>query len=412
MIRFRRKEFTLQEGHYTGAKDTDKVPGALEVIGKSTIAGAVLGGAYGKLAKREDMSLLDGALTGAKWGSISGIFMKMFLNHLHKPMTSVKYQDIDRNIRQQFGIFKMTGVTVGDNMDRRTKLEERFSFNDRNISKYKINFAIHNNRITMYTLGITSDELEKVNKTLDYYCQKYFAMEYSARLINARVNAYSAEITFTNSHIAGKFIVELAETLQTRINILDNSAIVDSRIKEAVQEDDDLSEKTYSIGLSKNDYIQIISKGLTKYSPWSYTTPVPVAIMGVIAEGIGKLNNVELQRAGVLRARGDIGNPYLEAALKSLRFVEGFHYTVGEETSDFNISITSGLFMVTVKKDGDVNMESLKKYFNRSEFGKVYLYTCPVRSDQEFKMLLGKVMKLGKPNIFTGKKSKNSFWKK
>ena len=37
MIKFRQKEFTLQEGHYTGPKDMDKIPGALETIGKDAI---------------------------------------------------------------------------------------------------------------------------------------------------------------------------------------------------------------------------------------------------------------------------------------------------------------------------------------------------------------------------------------
>ena len=40
-MKFKQKKFTLQEGHYTGPKDQDKVPGALEVVGKSALGGAL-----------------------------------------------------------------------------------------------------------------------------------------------------------------------------------------------------------------------------------------------------------------------------------------------------------------------------------------------------------------------------------
>ena len=66
MIVFRQKDFTIQEGHYTGPKDMDKVPGAIEVIGKSALAGTGIGGLIGGVVK--DQSVLGGAITGGKYG--------------------------------------------------------------------------------------------------------------------------------------------------------------------------------------------------------------------------------------------------------------------------------------------------------------------------------------------------------
>ena len=43
MIKFRQKNYTIQEGHYTGPKDMDKVPGAIEVVGKSAFGGSIIG---------------------------------------------------------------------------------------------------------------------------------------------------------------------------------------------------------------------------------------------------------------------------------------------------------------------------------------------------------------------------------
>jgi hypothetical protein len=404
MIKFRQKEYTLQEGHYTGPKDMDKVPGALEVIGKDTLVGTVIGGAYGKLNKSDDISMMEGAWSGAKWGSIGGIVHKMFLNHIHKPMTSVKYQDVDRNIRRQFGIFRMAGVTVGDTFDKRTKLSDRFSFNDRDVSKYKINIAIHRDQVTMYTLGLTSGELDKVNEILDYYCKKYFGMEYSSRTINSGVNSYAADIAFTNVYVLSNFIIELANTLSTKVNLLDNNAIVDSRIRESINEttNEGEVEKTYSLGIEKQDLINVL-KGVGRFTPDKLRNIIPYSAMGVIVQGLDRLHKNDLQKLGILGARGDINNQYLLDTLQRLRFIEGFHYTRGEKKSDFNISISQGLFIVTVLKGGKIKMKDLSKYFNKSEFGKVEMYTYAIQNDQEFRILLGKILKLGKPNIYEDK---------
>ena len=178
MIKFRQKDYTIQEGHYTGPKDLDKVPGAIEVIATSAGVGGLVGAAVGTVSK--DSTMLEGALTGGKWGVVAGVLLKLFLNYLHNPMTRVKYQEVDKNIRTRFGVFQMSGITVGDTISKRATIDERFSFNDRDVTAYKINFAVHNDTVTMYTLGMTKEELKKTSDILDYYTKKYTGMEYSS----------------------------------------------------------------------------------------------------------------------------------------------------------------------------------------------------------------------------------------
>ncbi|CAJ0592364.1 unnamed protein product [Cylicocyclus nassatus] len=57
-----------EEGHYTGPKDQDKMPGAIEVITKSAMAGALAGSAVGSLLK--DSTAIEGAIEGGKWGTV------------------------------------------------------------------------------------------------------------------------------------------------------------------------------------------------------------------------------------------------------------------------------------------------------------------------------------------------------
>ena len=39
-------------------------------------------------------------------------------------MTSVKYREVDKNIRRQFGIYRASGITVGDSIDKRASVDE------------------------------------------------------------------------------------------------------------------------------------------------------------------------------------------------------------------------------------------------------------------------------------------------
>ena len=49
----------------------DKVPSAVEVIGKGTVGGAVVGGIIGKVVNDE---AIKGAITGGKWGFLGEAF--------------------------------------------------------------------------------------------------------------------------------------------------------------------------------------------------------------------------------------------------------------------------------------------------------------------------------------------------
>lgn len=408
MIKFRQKQYTIREGHYTGPKDMDKVPGALEVIGKSTLVGAGIGGVAGGIA--ESGSVLSGALTGGKFGAIGGTILKFFLNYLHNPMTSVKYQEVDKLIRREFGIYRASGITIGDTLDKRAKIEEKFSFNDRDVTKYKVNFSIQDNSITMYTFRMTEDELRKTSNTLDYYCKKYTGMEYSSYVIDSRSNSYSVSIIFTNYQVIANYIMELSKVLNVKINLLDNKALVDSRIKEAME------EREFSVKeFNKYDLIKILGKsGVFGVSPHismrGLRDSLASSIMGIILGSLDKLGTDTLIKEGlsVPLKREDLGNVFLEDRLKSLRYVEGYDYTVGDLRCNVSMSLFSGIFIVTVAK-GTSEEEKIKSGFwdklkakvRRVDTGKVIVYNYTVKSKNEFDYILKKFMSLDvEPNIF------------
>lgn len=412
MKKFRRKNFTIPEGHYTGPKDMDKVPGVVEMVSKSALGGAGIGAVVGAVMK--DSTLLSGAIEGAKYGSITGLILKFFLNYLHNPMSKVKFQDIDRNIRREFGIYRLQGITIGDSVSKRASMDEKFSINDRNVTDYKINFAIQDNQVIMYTFGLTDKELDKVSKILDYYCKKYFGMEYTATAINKKVNAYSVVIVFTNNQVISNFMMELSNEIGYKINLLDNKAIIDKRINDAssdVEED----EKTFSVKLlNKYDLMKIIGEsGLKSISSFgkSAASGISSIIQGTITASLKKIGMDKITISGFVPSkRKDFNNIYLESVLKKLRYVEGFHYTVGESKSDVNMSLVSGLFILTASKTSDI-IEKLDKTvydknktgINRTDTGKAVVYTYPIVSRNEFEYLIKRLMsnKLT-PNIFEG----------
>ena len=413
MIKFRQKEYTIPEGHYTGPKDMDKVPGAIEVIGKSALAGAGIGGITGGILK--DSTVLSGALQGGKYGTIAGTVLKFFLNYLHNPMTTIKYQEVDKLIRREFGIYRAAGITVGDSLDKRAKVEEKFSFNDRDVTKYKLNFSIQDNAITMYTFGMTTKELDKTSETLDYYCKKYTGMEYNSYVINSRTNSYSVSIVFTNYQVIANFIMELSNVLNTKINLLDNKALVDSRLKAAVSIlGDEREERTYSVKeFNRYDIMKILGKGgIFSISPHlgfkGIKETLSSSIMGIILQSLGKLSGDEILRENGTTKRDNFGNVYLEDRLKKLHYIENYDYTVGDLRVDVNISMFSGVFIVTVDK-GSKKMEkidsefwkSLKGKVGRVDTGKVIVYNYTIKTKNEFDFILKKFMSLDvEPNIF------------
>lgn len=413
MIKFRQKEYTIPEGHYTGPKDMDKVPGAIEVIGKSALAGAGIGGVTGGILK--DSTVLSGALQGGKYGTIAGTVLKFFLNYLHNPMTTIKYQEVDKLIRREFGIYRAAGITVGDSLDKRAKVEEKFSFNDRDVTKYKLNFSIQDNAITMYTFGMTTKELDKTSETLDYYCKKYTGMEYNSYVINSKTNSYSVSIVFTNYQVIANFIMELSNVLNTKINLLDNKALVDSRLKAAVSIlGDEGEERTYSVKeFNRYDIMKILGKGgIFNISPHlgfkGIKETLSSSIMGIILQSLVKLSGDEILRENGTTKRDNFGNVYLEDRLKKLHYIENYDYTVGDLRVDVNISMFSGVFIVTVDK-GSKKMEkidsefwkSLKGKVGRVDTGKVIVYNYTIKTKNEFDFILKKFMSLDvEPNIF------------
>lgn len=407
MIKFRQKEFTISEGHYTGPKDMDKVPGVVEIVGKSALGGAGIGAIASKFVK--DTSLVEGAVTGAKYGAITGIILKFFINYLHNPMSSIKYQDVDRMIRREFGIYQITGITVGDTVSKRATLDEKFSFNDRNVTNYKINFSVQDNQVTMYTFGMTDKELEKTSKILDYYCKKYFGMEYTANAINTKVNAYSVAITFTNIQVIGNFIMELSSEIGYKINLLDNKAIVDHRITAKANEE----EKQYSVKLfNKYELMKLLGESGTMAIAGSiaggFKEALSRGIIGAIVGSLDKLNSDELTKLNAPVERSKFGNVYLEDCLKRLRYIENYDYTVGDSSSDLNISMYSGLFIITFTKGSKAGEKLEKELYpkyksliKRVDTGRVIVYSYPMKTRNEFEYLLKRLMSFKVvPNIF------------
>lgn len=433
MKKFRQKNYTIAEGHYTGPKDMEEVPGYLEMIGKGVLAGAGIGAAGGAISsivrdpehkmQFDTESALDGALTGGKYGAIGGVLLKFFLNYLHNPMSTIKYAEVDRGIRQKFGVYRMSGITVGDSVDKRATIDEKFSFNDREVTNYKINICIQNNKVTMYTFGMTREELNKTDKVLDYYCKKYAGMDYSSKLINQAANSYAVDIKFTNYQVISNFIMELSTELCTKINLLDCKAVVDNRLtaggfngmgdrSEADPNSSDNknsyggynNQKTFSVSnITKYDALKILTEnGKAPFSAFKITgdwhTAAGYTLLKCIQSALKKISSDDDVASGKSMPRSAFNNTYLEDTLKKNHYIEGFNYTIGDTKSRNNISIVSGKFIITTEKDTqeqkDIEKEFYKSFqtkINRSDAGKVIVYTYDIQSRAEFEMLLKKL---------------------
>ena len=276
---------------------------------------------------------------------------------------------------------------MGDTLDKRAKVDDKFSFNDRNVSQYKINFAIHNNKITMYTFGMTKAELDLTSKTLDYYCKKYFSMEYTAKIINQKVNSYSVDIVFTNYSTLCQFIMELSKVLNTKINLLDNSIG----------------------GCRKQDIMKMLLTGISRGLGSALRgggSALVGSVQGIIVQGIDSLGNREAQQLGLPMNRGDYNNEFLKTTLGRLHYVDGFNYTTSEEKAEANMSLVSGVLIVSVisEKSGDFDKQlwkNLKTKVRRSDTGKVIVYTYALKDTREFELVLKKLMSIRtKINIY------------
>lgn len=404
MIEFRQKDFTIPEGHYTGPKDQDELPGVLEIVGKSALGGALVGGIVGKIDKNSTIG--KGALEGSKYGALAGIVLKLFINHLHKPMSTIKYQEVDKNIRREFGIYRIANITVGDKIDKRSSVDERFSFNDRNVTKYKINISIYKDEVTLYTLNMTDSEIDKLSNILDYYCKKYYGMKYDSFLLNQKVNAYSIKIVFTNYQVISNFIMEVSNTLETKINLLDSDALVRNRLLED-EEDYIGDERNFSLSaIGKRDALKIISDSTSNFfinlgNDWK--SSVGYVALGLLLNTLKEIRKKEtINNTNIPMPREDFSNYYLKNTLKKLHYIEGFNYTVADKKAESNMSILEGLFLVSTKKDSqdmknidEKYWKNLKLKINRADTGKAIVYTYRIESKNEFEFILKKLMSTG-----------------
>lgn len=401
MIKFKQKTYTIEEGHYTGPKDLEKVPGSLEVIGKATLGGSAAGGLIGgvlKAAGVTDTSITEGIATGGKAGFVSGIIVKFLLNALHKPMKKVKYQEIDKMIRAKFGIYRVSGFTAGDTFQKRKTVEEKFGFNDRKVTDYKISFCIQDNKVTMYTLGLTDQNMSDLNSSLDYYCKKFSGMDYTSRPIKARENSYSVTIIFTNYKAISDFICEVSERLGYKINLLNDSVLLDR-----------LEEKEFSFtSLDKYDKLRVLGKASGKVlsillsgskEAWS------AAVSKIIVESFKTMSEQEKAKYFPSRLKNFCVS-YLKDRLEKLGFIEAVHYTVGMKSKECNIRLDRGLFMVTTLKGSksDLLLSKILPEDERKEVkGKVNLWTFYIENRGKFDILLREMINSGViPNIFIG----------
>jgi hypothetical protein len=397
----RRKLFTIQEGHYTGPKDLeDGVPGAFGTITKSTLAGIGIGGVAGKLI---DDNFKKGAKLGGKTGFVAGVLIKLLLNSLHNPMNSVKYQEVDKHIRSNFGINRVSGFTFGDNKDNRAKLDKSFAFNSRYLGDFKIIVAIQNNQVTLYTQDLSDFELKSLSETLDYYCKKYYGMNYNSKLILSKNNSYSISIIFTNYNIISDFLVEVSEVLNTRINILDNKTnIEDYLINEDGSEIKISTPKLFSEGkIDKFDLMRILGNKGCKIAKKIVTGGnVLKEVLLAIIESMNGHSNAEL----MFQAKKDLNNDYLLFVLKNkLKLIKDLHFTTGN-SGKMNMRLHDGVLIITVfEKSSEYKSLKSLKVFAESDYKNngVKILVYKVNSKLELENILKKIFNLGViPNIF------------
>lgn len=415
MIKFRQKEYTIQSGKYDGPKDMEEVPSALSVIGKTALAGAGIGGAVGfglnKIDNRLSDGFLSGAGTGTKTGLLAGLGLKLLINSIHNPMTNIKYQEVDKQIRQQFGIVRISGITIGDTIEKRNKLDEKFAFNDRDILNYKINITIQDGKFTMYIFKLTDKELDSLNKTLDYYCKKYFGMNYESTILgnNSKDNSYIVNIIFTNYNIISNFLLEISNQLNCKINLLNNKAIVELKTREQLEEEE---QKSFSLipRLDKFEILEILSKnGLTSARLLNNKKQfLSEFVLNSVIDGILKLSKQDLTNSLPI-IKDDLNNKFLESTFNNSGLIEGMHYTVSKKSCPVNLCLSRGTLIISSlasspegKKMEQLYNQLQKDFYNKSSINKdqVIVYTYGVTNKSKLSLLLKKMVASGiKPNV-------------
>lgn len=411
MAKFRQKEYSIKEGHYTGPKDMEKMPSTLSEIAKGAGAGALAGAVIGTVFKGDKEGSLNGwsgAKSGAGMGLVASLAIKVLCNIINNPMKSVKFQDVDKQLRQSFGMYRAAGIAIGDSVSSRSSFDEKFSTNDRNVTDYKLTFCISEGKLTMYTFGLSDKELDQVDRILDYYCKTYYGMEYSSSCISQKNNSYAVTIVFTNNIVISRFILELSNSLETKINLLDNNSVAKLRFSEAAESEEDNRNFSLADNFDNSDVFGILANtgmrmfDLKLMSNNSKMT-LSFLVISLIQSVLQKLNERELAKSKIPCPRCLFSNAVLKDTLKKLRYIEGFHYTVKDKSAKTNISLNRGLLVITTEKGSEDNKSIDEKFWNkvkgnvrRSEVnGKVVVYSYSIMTKSEFELYLKLLMSTG-----------------
>lgn len=392
---FKQKNYTLAEGHYTGPKDMEEVPGTFKVVGGATLAGYGAGVIADEALKDSRKPVLGDepsswATRGAGAGFVAGVMAKLLLNTMHNPMDNMKFSELDQSLRKHFGMYRVSGVTVGDSRANRDRMKESFVINSRSFTDYKINVCIAKGKFVMYTLGLDPKQIDAIDETLDYYCKKYYGMKYTSTPIgnDKSKGSWAVTITFTNYQVAANFLVELSEVLGIRINLLDNDISTE------------LADKTFSEvpALDKVELSRIFIKGALNLMVSGGYPRKSAVILQMISEGLDKLKTPEKAAIGIKNPRENYGNKYLESVMKKL----GGQWTAGENGRDLNIYLNAGTLIVCSSQgfSGEKTLQGIKEFTEvKSPNTSASMFTYRMESTGGLEVVLKKLLPL-KPNIY------------
>jgi len=447
MKKFRSKNYTIPEGHYTGPQQP-----TTDAWHKAAFMGGAMGAAVNGLrawVSTDDddykgmssaQRVMAGASKGFVLGALSGIAVKGITEYINKPLTDIEFQKLDKNIRQEFGMYKIPVIGKTINNEKIKDMREKIVYNSKNITDYKLNFGIRRNQIVMYTFGVTDEELDSLSNALDEKVMTQPNMNYNASLINKSQNSYAVSITFTTYDIAAKYIVEAASIVSGKVNILDKDYLISGRINEfnvdKITEDPD--EKAginpYQISINNNINNNVINDedeiedddsvktfsltGDEKYSALEFLRSdggdtVLDIVKSIRKRKIGSTASNHLARlirhsinravekgkmkSGMAVERRTLYTDFLIDELTKLHYTKGFNYTIDKDNSECNMSMVSGIFVVSVEK-GDKSDLVDEEFYNkakdrvkRSEIDNVVSYTYSVVSRQDFEFLLKKL---------------------
>ena len=387
MIIFKEKQYTLKEGHYTGPKDPDEVPGAIKTIAGATALGYAAGAVADKITEDSRKPKLGDEppswkTRGAQAGFVAGVMSKLLLNTIHNPMDSIKFQELDKSLRRSFGMYRASGITIGDSRENRERMKESFVINSKKVTDFKINVTVAKGKLVMYTLELTEKQEEDLNDILDYYCKKYFGMKYTSTPLKNK-GSWSITIVFTNHQVAANFLIEVGETLGVRQNILNDD------LPEA-----DTKMFSWVPFLDKTELKDLFSRGILKI----VSGKVPYNSKGLtdmLVEGLSRLKALECTDIGIKSPREDYGNKYLEKVLQKLD-PRGTQWTAAQNDSDLNLYLFRGTLMVCAshgsKEEGLMKgLRELKPVASKSS-GSASLWTYQMKTPGDLEVVLRKII--------------------